>query len=193
MPGIDITIIDMEQLLLSGWPAPLDESTAEENDFDALLQLAIQQAKAVGIPVSKNISPNVLVNTRATTRFGCCKKMGDIYIIEMSSRLLRAPSFSCQQILAHEVLHTCHGCYKHGPRWRSYARRMGSAYGYTIARVDSFENLGITDRPRPKYIVTCKKCGRCYERMRASKLTQHPERYTCRCGGKLRCSRNETN
>lgn len=176
----------MQQLLFDGWTSDILEEPSPDNDFNVLLQTVIDEAKAVGIPVSDKISPQIITNSRAKTRFGSCKKLGDMFIIELSSLLLRAPEFSCRQILAHEILHTCNGCRNHGARWRSYARRIGNACGYNIARVDSHENLGIENKPTPKFIVVCSSCGNSYERVRASKLTQHPDRYRCRCGGKLK-------
>lgn len=46
------------------------------NEFDALLARAVEQARALGIPVSARISPRVAVNRRAVTRFGCCIRPG---------------------------------------------------------------------------------------------------------------------
>ena len=37
------------------------------NEFDALLARAVEQARALGIPVSARISPRVAVNRRAVT------------------------------------------------------------------------------------------------------------------------------
>ncbi len=85
------------------------------NEFDALLARAVEQARALGIPVSARISPRVAVNRRAVTRFGCCIRRGGEYVIELSERLLEAEERACMQTLAHEVLHTCPGCRNHGP------------------------------------------------------------------------------
>ena len=60
------------------------------NEFDALLARAVEQARALGIPVSARISPRVAVNRRAVTRFGCCIRRGGEYVIELSERLLEA-------------------------------------------------------------------------------------------------------
>ena len=40
--------------------------------IDGLLALAVAQARAVKIPVSRDICPQVRLNRRARTRFGCC-------------------------------------------------------------------------------------------------------------------------
>ena len=92
------------------------------NEFDALLARAVEQARALGIPVSARISPRVAVNRRAVTRFGCCIRRGGEYVIELSERLLEAEERACMQTLAHEVLHTCPAAATMGPSGRSTPR-----------------------------------------------------------------------
>lgn len=154
------------------------------NDCDVLLQKVIDQARMLGIPVSREIDPHVRVNGRAKTRFGCCKYEGGRQIIEVASRVARGPEQSCMETLAHEILHTCPGCRNHGERWKDYAGRMNSAYGYHISRTSTDKELGVEERPW-KYLLRCEMCGAEFKRFRASPLTRHPERYRCRCGGRL--------
>ena len=45
-------------------------------NLDILLVQVVSQARSLSIPVSLKIDPNVTVNTRARTRFGCCRKVG---------------------------------------------------------------------------------------------------------------------
>lgn len=156
------------------------------NDFDALLKRVVEQAGALGLPVSGRIDPHVAVNRRAVTRFGCCIQRGKDYTIELSERLLAAPEGACLQTLAHEVLHTCPGCRNHGQRWKEYARRMNEAYGYAISRTGSCEALGVADTRPVRHLVVCTHCGMEFPRSRRSPLVDHPERYRCRCGGRLR-------
>ena len=143
------------------------------NEFDALLARAVEQARALGIPVSARISPRVAVNRRAVTRFGCCIRRGGEYVIELSERLLEAEERACMQTLAHEVLHTCPGCRNHGALWKEYA---------------TCEALGVADVRPVRYRLVCERCGQEFCRSRRSPLVDHPERYRCRCGGVLRRS-----
>lgn len=154
------------------------------NDCDALLGQVIMQARDLGIPISREISGHVRVNERAQTRFGCCKYEKGKQIIEVAGRVARGPERSCMETLAHEVLHTCPGCRNHGERWRDYARRMNLAYGYHISRTSTDEEMGVEGRPC-KYLLRCDRCGAEFKRLRTSPLTRHPERYRCRCGGRL--------
>ena len=158
-----------------------------QGEIDKLLARVIAQARAVKIPVSEYICPQVRLNRRARTRFGCCIRQGGTYTVELSSRLAENGSEDAiMQVLAHEVLHTCYGCSNHGARWKGYAQRMNAAYGCHISRTDKFENLGLEDDRPARYWVVCTRCGRRTPRMKRSPLTDHPERYRCQCGGALR-------
>ena len=154
--------------------------------IDGLLALAVSQARAVNIPVSQNIRPQVRLNRRARTRFGCCVRRDGAYTIELSELLARqGEERAILQVLCHEVLHTCYGCSNHGARWKGYAQRMNAAYGYQIQRTDNYDALGIQDHRPVRYYVVCQRCGRRIPRMKRSPLVDHPERYRCACGGTL--------
>ena len=162
-----------------------------QEELDNLLARAAAQARAVRIPVPDCVCPQVRLNRRARTRFGCCVRQGGTYIIELSAQLAReGTEDAALQVLAHEVLHTCYGCSNHGKRWKSYAAKMNAAYGCHISRTDNFEDLGIEDDRPVRYWVVCTRCGRRIPRMKRSQLVDHPERYRCRCGGTLRVENN---
>lgn len=154
-------------------------------DVNALLVQVIEEAGRIGIPVSKRISPEVKLNTRAVARFGCCIRRGEAHYIELSARLPEAGEWAVRETLAHEVLHTCWGCRDHGARWKGYAARMNAAYGYRISRTGTWESMGLANQKPVNYLLVCEKCGVEIPRTKASRLVQHPERYRCRCGGKL--------
>ena len=157
----------------------------EQKNLNTLLAQVIGEAAALGIPVSNSIHPQVILNGRAVSRFGCCRKVGLTYYIEVSARLLEGGEGALRETLAHEVLHTCRGCRDHGPRWKGYAAGMNAAYGYRVSRTGSWEGLGLQD-PRPvRYLLTCESCGLEIKRAKASALVRHPERYHCRCGGRI--------
>ena len=158
-----------------------------QKELDALLARAVDRARALKIPVSPNIDPQVRLNRRARTRFGCCIRRNGEYTIELSALLARDGSEQAVlQVLCHEVLHTCYGCSNHGARWKSYAQRMNAAYGCHISRTDDHDSLGIEDDRPVRYYVICENCQRRIPRMKRSPLVDHPERYRCKCGGRLR-------
>lgn len=155
------------------------------NDCDALLKQVMDEAAALGIPFSEQVDPHVTLNRRAVARFGCCRRYPDgHFTIELARRVAEGPERSCRETLAHELLHTCCHCQNHGKRWQSYARKMNAAYGYNLARTASNEALGL-EAGEPKYLLRCDACGAEFPRHRASPLTEHPERYRCKCGGRL--------
>jgi len=166
------------------------------NDVDSLLGQVIAEAKALHIPISKKIEPHVYINTRARSRFGCCKKemkmLEAVFLIEISSLLLTSPGTIIKQTLAHEVLHTCSGCHNHGALWNQYADLMNKVYGYNIKRTATYEELGL-GKPKAslpksyeaKYLIICNSCGTKFERTRMSPLVKYPQRYHCKCGGTL--------
>lgn len=155
-----------------------------------LLQEIVEEAKNVGIPVSRRILKDVKINPRPKKRFGCCRKEGRDFQIEISRFVLDAPEAAVRNVIAHEVLHACKGALNHQDKWKEYAALMNRTYGYAIKRTNSFEELGLPkpeDRRTPvyHYIVRCKRCGKEFKRQRASKLTKHPGLYRCQCGGRL--------
>lgn len=157
-------------------------------DCDALLREVMAQAAALGIPYSGKIEPRVGINDRAVTRFGCCtynRGTGE-YRIEVARRVAEGPEGKCRETLAHELLHTCYGCRNHGKRWKSYAEKMNRAYGYAIARAATNEEMGVAASRPYRYLFRCDRCGAEFGRYRASAFTRHPERYRCKCGGRLK-------
>ena len=160
-----------------------------KNDFDSLFAAVKKQAAAAGIPFAKNIDPHIIINTRAKSRFGLCKRTPDGYIIELSAILLDAPELSCMQTLAHELIHTCKGCGDHGTLFKKYASVMNRLYGYDIKRTNSAEEMGVSIERREKtvnYIVECQKCGAQIKRSKYTSVIACPSRYTCLCGGRLK-------
>jgi len=112
------------------------------NRYNKLLQEVILEAKQLNIPISSNIDPNVIINTRAK-RFGRCSRKSDKYIIEISSIFDKAEDKMAKQTLAHEICHTAPDCLNHQAKWKSHISKMNRAYGYNISRTNSCENIGV--------------------------------------------------
>ena len=157
----------------------------ESKNLDHLLSQVIAQARSLAIPISRRIDPHVVVNTRAHSRFGCCRSRPDRHTIEVSSVLLNAEEKAILQVLAHEILHTCPGCANHGAKWQHWAALMSRKFGYDIHRTNSHRDLGLEDTRPVRYVVVCRRCGSRTNRMKRSSLVLHPERYRCKCGGSL--------
>jgi len=160
-------------------------------NLNTILKEVINEAQGLKIPVPDTISEEIIINPRPRKRYGCCRKKGTIFSIEISEFVLVCEEDKVKQIIAHEVLHTCRGCYDHGEKWKKYADAMNKAYGYNIKRVSSLDELGLSGSEegangrKVRYIIKCRKCGREYPRQRASRVTQNIKKYRCVCGGKL--------
>lgn len=170
----------------------------KEKEIDFYLKKVINECKALNIPVSKKIDRNIAVNRRAKSRFASCKKnktySGEIFTIEVSEALLAAEDNIIKEILTHEVLHTCPGCYNHGIKWKTFAEKLNQYYGYNIKTTASYEEIGLHKpdvKRKIKYIITCQKCGNQLFRQKKSKLVTQPNLYRCKCGGKLICEKAE--
>ena len=167
-----------------------------KKEIESCIQELIKECKDLKIPVSRNIDPEIRINRRARSRFAACKKekslIGDIYQLEIGESLLDAEESVIRTILAHELLHTCRGCYNHGPRWKEYAFKMNQTYGYRIKTTATYEELGLKapdQQKKIRYVITCQKCGKNFYRQKCSKLVKNINWYRCQCGGKLTCKK----
>jgi len=146
------------------------------------------EAQELEIPVPAAIAEEVRINDRPKKRFGCCRRQENHYQIEVSRFLLSCGEKNIRNVIAHELLHTCRGCYDHGAKWKEYAERMNRKYGYQIKRTSSFAEMGIAENekaPEVRYIIKCQQCGREYPRQRFTCVMKKIDAYRCSCGGKL--------
>ena len=95
-----------------------------------------------------------------------------------------------KQTLAHEILHTCPDCLNHQTQWKSHVNKMNRAYGYKIERTNSCQNIGVERdiSKNAKYIIECQKCHTKGYKDRISGVIRNPEKYHCKCGGRLAVS-----
>ncbi|NBI64508.1 sprT domain-containing protein [Clostridiales bacterium] len=169
-----------------------------KEDIEIYMAQIIAECRLIHIPVSQYIDPRITINTRARSRFAACKKIKGPYKyeIEVGEMLLQADIKWIKNILAHEILHTCHGCYNHGQRWKTYANQMNQTYGYEISTTTTYERIGL-ERPEKKrqinYMIACRDCGQKMYRQKRSRLVTHTNEYRCKCGGKLDCYKIEKN
>lgn len=117
----------------------------DQRELNRNLKEVIKQAQDINIPVPADICEQVDINPRPKKRYGCCRLRNGKYYIEVSEFILTCDPDKIREVLAHEVLHTCRGCYDHGNMWKRYAAMMNSAYGYNIKRTSSNAEMGITD------------------------------------------------
>lgn len=164
----------------------------EKRELKLLTEKLIKELKNIGIPISNHIE-DVKINTRAKARFGACKAtktvLGKRFTIEISSEILDCSEKEVSEIIIHELLHTCPGCFNHGKKWKLYSEVVYQKMGYKIKTTQKYEDFGL-EKPQPreqaKYVIKCKGCGVEFHRKRTCKLVKNPEKYRCgKCGNIL--------
>lgn len=165
----------------------------DKREIEDCLKEVIAECRLLKIPISYDIESFITFNKRAKSRFAACRKVKNLegysFVIEVGEALMKADRETVKGVLAHEVLHTCYGCYNHGNRWKFYADKMNSTYGYKIKRTSSYEELGLkapVKEKKAKYKIVCQKCGSVFVRERKSRLVINTNDYRCKCGGKLK-------
>lgn len=84
------------------------------------------------------------INTRAKKRFGQCRAMRKgCFSINIAAMLFQAEDRYVEEVILHELLHSCEGCMSHGKRWKAYAEEINLAYGTKISRTSTREQYGL--------------------------------------------------
>lgn len=158
---------------------------------------------ALRIPVSDEICPEIRF-AKATSWYGQCQQnrvyQGKRYkfVISISEYHLQSSERAIRNTLIHELLHTCPGCLNHGTKWKAYATLVQQQLGYNIIRAGGDKDKqSVMEAARQqkragyqtKYLLVCTKCGQGFIRYRKSNLVLHPEKYRCKCGGKIKHKR----
>lgn len=165
-------------------------------DLMLLYDNCLSKLEDLGIEIG--VIQSVETNSRAKSRWGRCRRReaysGTMYAIEISSELLKdeVSDKAAEETMLHELIHTCKGCFNHGPEWKRIAEKVNRAYGYNVKRVTSAEEKGIEVK-RPdikkiaKYKFVCMGCGQEIYRQRESNFTRNSNRYRCAiCGGSFK-------
>lgn len=172
----------------------------DKKELKTLVESIAQEMRSVGIPVSTNIE-EVEINPRTKRRLGCCKRRKNIvgkefFTIEISRYALKCEKRQLCSIIAHELLHTCKGCFNHGKKWKILGKTVEDRLGYSITRTVDYENLGLenpADSEKTKYVIVCRECGQKIERKRKCPLVKNIGKYRCgKCGGILKLEGKST-
>lgn len=156
------------------------------SEFEKRLETILLQEKRKLI--SKGIKPgavkSIKTNKRLKRKLGqCLKKPGGVFEIEIAGFLENSSEDMISEIVMHELLHSCRGCFNHGKKWKTYADLLNKEYGYNISRLYKDESL---PEQKYKYLIKCTSCGNTGYRVKRSKVIDNPKNYKCsRCGGKI--------
>ena len=151
----------------------------------------MEMLDALAIPYGNVLE--IVVNTRAGSRWGQCRKIPSGYSININADLLNEKNAEEGLIntLLHELIHTCPNCMNHGEIWKNYAARVYRRYGYDVKRTSSAEDKGVVEKTVGrkedyKYFCKCEKCGYVWKYKRMCDTVRYPGKYQHHgCGGKL--------
>ena len=136
----------------------------------------------------------VSINKRLTKTLGrCIYHQSGSYIypvkLEFSAQFLETATEKCIiDVIYHEVAHalvTLETGEKHGHDavFKAMCRKIGTNNDGVSTKVERTVSM----KQIYKYFVICNQCKQTVgEYHKAGKVVQHPECYTCRCGGSLR-------
>ncbi|MBR0420296.1 MAG: hypothetical protein IJI66_14135 [Erysipelotrichaceae bacterium] len=149
-----------------------------------------------GYGIIGNIA-DVVVNYRATRRWGCCKCRTSHgkkeYTIEISNRILNedVPYNSVLSTMVHELLHATEGTKGHKGLWLKRANLVMRKHPeLSITRCTNSEYFNLEnniERKEYKFACECERCGVILARTVQNKFVKHPEHYIHKgCGGHFR-------
>ena len=158
-------------------------------NLNELLKEAMEKCAAVGIPYG-NIT-EIKLNNRLSKCWGrCLTKDHKNFWIEINGKYA-SDEFSTNdniiEVICHEIIHTCEGCWNHGYKFMQYGKLLTAAYGIIVQTTDSAENRTIDKiawENSKKYAVKC-NCRTIYKD-RMCDIIRYPHIYECnKCKGKF--------
>ena len=109
--------------------------------INRMLAESIELLEGLGVPISKSVSPDMLL-TSAHAYFGVCWKKGAKkncqgydYYIGISGFTLNNTEKNLRNTLIHELIHTVPGGLTHGGAWKKWADYVSEKTEYRIQRV----------------------------------------------------------
>ena len=133
------------------------------------------------IPFSDNIYNKIKI-INAKQKLGVCHKTSfaglAYYSISISKYLLECDIKLIKEVLIHELIHTCNGCFNHGKNFLHFAFLVNNELGYAIT-TQSKDKQFKNNIPH-KYKLTCLKCGRVFYRERLPKNKTNLKHALCK-------------
>ena len=141
----------------------------------------------------------VKINKRLTRTLGrvtCVRTDGIVKstLMEFSYQLIATATIdSIQEVIAHECAHylvvaETHENHGHDAIFKEMCARINCTNDGTIYHSLSRE---VPETDVYKYFVICDDCGKIVGKYyRAGKVVQHPDNYSCKCGGNIHVVKN---
>lgn len=165
----------------------------DRDRFLRLIRDAIDKLDKLGIPYGFVVLWEV--NARAKRRWGQCEYIRkQKYKIDISERLFQAKDHFVEEVMLHELLHTCKECKAHGAMWKAYADKVNKAYGFDISVYGSESAYGIEQSEDERiqeyrFAWKCRKCHNIigyYKKTKVVRFLMGEEKLVgtlrCKCG-----------
>lgn len=168
-----------------------------KSELNEMLSLGIKMLKAIDIPISESICPEVLLANSHSFFGQCCPKestlkclrpQGYDYYIRISCFTLQNSEKSVMNTILHELIHTCKDTHGHDKQWQAYGRRIHETYGYDIRRqggdksAQDIKNLSAGRTRRRSFLqyrLTCSDCGHSWSYTKAGKVVKSYKQCSC--------------
>lgn len=105
--------------------------------FKKIIMSAEQKLDDMGIKYGNIVLWEI--NVRARKRYGQCKLIrSGCYSIDISEAIFDADDNVIEEVILHELIHSCKGCMNHGVLWKQYVHMINEKYGYNITTTGSY-------------------------------------------------------
>ena len=151
-------------------------------DLEKITEECKRKLRAINIPFDEEMT--VVAQHVSNKTWGICNKTKKIIKVEPLLLDERIANFAIENVLMHELLHSCEGCMCHTGIWKVYARKVNSAYRYNIKTKNSYIQYMTKELQheyiyRSKYVFQCLGCGTFTTKDRMCDLVRHPEEWRC--------------
>lgn len=159
-------------------------------DLEAVLQECERKLEAINIPFNKNVT--VKSEKLRTGVWGKYWKYENMIVLDPVFTDDRMQRFATENVLIHELLHSCNDCISHSGLWKHYAQKVNRTYQYKITRCSDYkpymnEELLGEFMQRFKYVARCEGCGKYTAQVRISDFIRNMDDYRCTvCNGKFK-------
>lgn len=153
-----------------------------------LLEICLEMCRECDIPY-RNITEIKLNNRLSKTWGRCLTRNHSDFWIEIQAKFAQ-DRFSTEnqviEVICHEIIHTCEGCWNHGAQFLAYGQRLTEKYGIKVSATGEAEELTIDSiawKNSFRYLVKC-PCGQEIHKDRMCDLIRYPSHYVCgKCKG----------
>lgn len=91
--------------------------------------------KCWGVPISSKIKQDIRRVSRKDCYAVTTMLEGGYFRISVSELIWKEyaiPAEAIRNLLAHELIHTCPGCFNHGKEWKKWVKMLNAEHGFKI-------------------------------------------------------------